>query len=128
MDNRIVKLVGIPWVLGGRDYTGADCVGLFLLAQRDLFSRPIQGEWLYDEATYADMSHTIPGELLRLGFSEAPFPAMDGDAIVIRIARHMHLGTVVAGHLLQTAENGKSAWGRLPRSGSRVTLYRYVRG
>jgi len=128
MDTRLTRLVGIPWVLGGRDYSGVDCVGLFLLVQKTLFCRDLAGVWIYDGATYAEASRAIPRELERLGFQEVAPPVLDGDAVVVRFGGLFHLGTVVRGRMLHTAEGARSGLTRVPRPGIRVGYYRMVRG
>ncbi len=36
----ILKYLTIPYVAGGRDYSGCDCYGLILLVRRDIFGKP----------------------------------------------------------------------------------------
>ena len=94
-------MIGIPWKTKGRDRDGIDCVGLALLAQKELYGReydfpfdydPETGDervlldWLEDIADEADVPHDGDLVIYRL-------PGADG------VVRH-HIGTVVDEALL----------------------------
>jgi hypothetical protein len=94
-------MIGIPWKAKGRDHDGIDCVGLALLAQKELFGREYEFPFDYDPETGDEsvLLHWLEGIA-----DEADTPR-DGDLIVYRMpgidgkASH-HIGTVVDGALL----------------------------
>lgn len=123
MTSRALSLTGIPWKVGGRDRCGVDCLGLALLAQRELFGRIIEDVWHYGESTYQAVSLTAPADLLMLGAVEVPQP-LDGDVAFLRIRYCGHLSTWVDGRLLTIYEGRPSMW-RKPMSGVPFRFFRF---
>lgn len=89
-------LVGIPWKVGGRDADGCDCVGLALLAQRELWGREIvlsPSEVRFDENDWPRESARI-ASVIRAHLHPAPGPLVGG-VVLLRIGGCHHLGTFV---------------------------------
>jgi len=122
MTSRALSLTGIPWKVGGRDRGGVDCLGLALLAQRELFGRIIEDVWHYGESTYQAVSLTAPVDLLMLGAVEVPQP-LDGDVAFLLLRGYGHLSTVVGEGLLTIFEGSRSLW----RKPGRTLPFRYFR-
>lgn len=123
MTSRALSLTGIPWKVGGRDRGGVDCLGLALLAQKELFGRHIEDIWRYDESTYRSASLSAPVDLLMLGAVEVAEP-LDGDVAFLRIRNWGHLSTWVDGRLLTIYEGRPSMW-RKPMSGVPFRFFRF---
>jgi len=122
MTSRALSLTGIPWKVGGRGRDGVDCLGLALLAQRELFGRHIEDVWRYDESTYRAVSLTAPADLLELGAVEVSEP-LDGDVAFLRVRDCGHLSTWIDGRLLTIYEGRPSIW-RKPMAWVRLRFYR----
>ncbi len=94
-------MIGIPWLAKGRDRSGIDCVGLALLAQRELYGREYAFPFDYDPETGDER---VLLDWLDCIADEADAPR-DGDLVVYRmpgadgVTRH-HIGTVVDEALL----------------------------
>ena len=94
-------MIGIPWKTKGRDRSGIDCVGLALLAQKELFGREYEFPFDYDPETGDE---NILLDWLEYIADEADIP-QNGDLVIYRmpgidgIVKH-HIGTVVGGALL----------------------------
>lgn len=97
-------MIGIPWKTKGRDRNGIDCVGLALLAQRELYGREYPFPFDYDpetgdESVLLEWLDSIADEV-----TDGDVPR-NGDLVVYRmpaadgVIRH-HVGTVVGGALL----------------------------
>jgi hypothetical protein len=72
-------LVGIPWVVGGRDLDGIDCVGLAILAQEVLCERDLSFPQEYGESDQYEKSVIIKEEVERLFIpAEVPEPGAVG--------------------------------------------------
>ena len=94
-------MIGIPWKTKGRDRDGIDCVGLALLAQKELFGREYEFPFDYDPET--------GDENILLGWmssiADEVNTAREGDLVIYRlpgidgVVRH-HIGTVVDDALL----------------------------
>jgi hypothetical protein len=94
-------MIGIPWKTKGRDRSGIDCVGLALLAQKELFGREYEFPFDYDPET--------GDENILLGWmssiADEVNTAREGDLVIYRlpgidgVVRH-HIGTVVDDALL----------------------------
>ncbi len=122
MSRALTRLIGIPWQLGGRTREGCDCLGLAILAQRELWNREIPDLWRYGCGTYREVSRTAPRDLLRMGTVEVGTPR-DGDVAFLLIRGYGHLSTVFGGALLTIYEGSRSLW-RKP--GTRLP-FRYFR-
>lgn len=94
-------MIGIPWLAKGRDRDGIDCIGLALLAQKELFGREYEFPFDYDpetgdESVLLDWLEDIADEVNT---------AHEGDLVIYRmpgidgIVKH-HIGTVVGEALL----------------------------
>ena len=96
-------MIGIPWKAKGRDRSGIDCVGLALLAQRELYGREYDFPFDYDskkgdESVLLDWLEDIADE------ADAPH---DGDLVIYRLPGadgvvRPHIGKVVDEPLLNT--------------------------
>lgn len=69
----LADLVGIPWVVHGRDLDGLDCVGLAVLAQKVLCGRDLDFPQDYGDKDQYEKSEIIKTEVERL-FSPAESP------------------------------------------------------
>lgn len=106
-------MIGIPWQSKGRDRHGIDCVGLALLAQKELFNREYDFTFDYDPLT--------DDESILINWVESIADrvdkAQDGDLIIYRMPvngenKH-HIATVVDGALLHIYPFKKSQMTRL---------------
>ena len=94
-------MIGIPWKAKGRDHNGIDCVGLAILAQKELFGREFSFPFDYDPETGDERVLLVWLEDIA---DEADVPH-DGDLVIYRlpgadgVVRH-HIGTVVDEALL----------------------------
>ena len=94
-------MIGIPWKTKGRDRDGIDCVGLALLAQKELFGREYEFPFDYDPETGDEK---ILLDWLEDIADEADIP-QNGDLVIYRmpgidgVVIH-HIGTVVDDALL----------------------------
>lgn len=94
-------MIGIPWKTKGRDRDGIDCVGLAILAQKELYGREYAFPFDYDPETGDER---VLLDWLKYIAYEVDVPH-DGDLVVYRmtgtdgVVRH-HIGTVVDGALL----------------------------
>lgn len=91
------ELIGIPWKVGGRDGHGCDCVGLALLAQRELWGRVFPFPHRYDPESDTGMEEALfqwLHEIARPVGGPAP-----GRLVVMRLkieARsYLHIGTLL---------------------------------
>jgi cell wall-associated NlpC family hydrolase len=105
------SLIGIPWKLGGRDRNGIDCLGLVILAERELFGVTIPDAWVYTEQDYGAVSLMAAAHMPELGYIPVDVPT-DGDIAYIEIAGHGHLGVWIGGAILTIVEGGRSSWKR----------------
>lgn len=90
------KAVGVPFVDGGRDYTGWDCYGELYVAYRDVLGIEIPAyRGAYKTAKQVDVLTGISEHELRTNWSKVERPQpMDG--ILIRIdGRPVHVGLVL---------------------------------
>ena len=90
------RLVGIPWRIGGRDETGTDCVGLALMAQRELWAREIvlsPSEVRFNENDWPRESARI-ASVIRAHLRPAPGPGV-GRVVLLRVGGCHHLATFV---------------------------------
>jgi len=91
-------MIGIPWQTKGRDHDGIDCVGLALLAQKELYGRAYPFPFDYDPETGDETTLLLWLE----GIADEVDEPQDGDLVIFRIPgveRH-HIGTVVGDALL----------------------------
>lgn len=96
-------LVGIPWKAGGRDADGCDCVGLALLAQRELWGREYPFPHRYDPESDAAMEEPLFRWLHEIARPVAdPAP---GRLVVMQMTmngvRYGHIGTILPGDPLR---------------------------
>lgn len=118
----ISGLIGIPWLLGGRTPEGCDCLGLAILAQRELFGKVVEDVWIYDRETYREVSRIAPRDIVRIGAGEVETPR-DGDVAFLLLRGYGHLSTVVGEGLLTIFEGSRSLW----RKPGRTLPFRYFR-
>lgn len=88
------KALDIPFKEQGRDYTGADCWGLIVLAYRDLFgiTLPSNDEYYKDVKNYKELAEALSH---REGWlpTEAP---VTGDVVLFNLSgRPFHIGLMV---------------------------------
>lgn len=105
-------MIGIPWKTKGRDRDGIDCVGLALLAQRELYGREYAFPFDYDPETGDER---VLLDWLDGIADEADVP-QNGDLVIYRLAgteKH-HIGTVVDEALLHIYPGKSSRKVRLP--------------
>lgn len=91
-------MIGIPWLAKGRNRSGIDCVGLALLAQKELYGRAYPFPFDYDPETGDEQ---ILLDWLE-GIADEVDDPQDGDLVIYRIPgveRH-HIGTLVGDALL----------------------------
>lgn len=101
-------MIGIPWKAKGRDRDGIDCVGLALMAQKELFGMEYNFPFDYDpmgddEGVLVKWISTIADRV------EEP---IEGDVVIYAIPHRSgikyHIGTVVSGGLLHIGPNSTS--------------------
>lgn len=122
MSRNLTRLIGIPWQVCGRNREGCDCLGLALMAQRELFARNIPDLWAYSLDSYQEVSLRVPMDLSALGAFEVGAP-VDGDVAFLLIRGFGHLSTAVGGGLLTIYERSRSLW----RKPGRRLPFRYFR-
>jgi hypothetical protein len=122
MSRNLTRLIGIPWQVCGRNREGCDCLGLALMAQRELFARNIPDLWVYSLDSYQEVSLRVPMDLSALGAFEVGAP-VDGDVAFLLIRGFGHLSTAVGGGLLTIYERSRSLW----RKPVRRLPFRYFR-
>lgn len=107
----LMSLVGIPWLAGGRDEAGIDCIGLALLAQKRLWGRHYPWPHNYipgrdtdqEEAIYSWLpSIAEPCDGPEVGGLVVMWLSVDGQPFG-------HIGTIVdTGRMLHTSPGGSS--------------------
>jgi cell wall-associated NlpC family hydrolase len=118
----IEVFIGIPWKIGGRDFSGIDCGGLCMLAGKLLFGINIPDLWVYDDTNNLKAAQKafswLSGEASNI---EEPD---DGDIVVFKTpSGYLHYGIVVNGRMLHISEGSKSKLSRIPR-GEHVSFWR----
>ena len=106
-------MIGIPWKTKGRDRHGIDCVGLALLAQKELYGHDYEFPFDYDPLT-DDESILINWVE---GIADKVDKPQDGDLIIYQMPcngepKH-HIATVVGGALLHIYPFKKSQMTRI---------------
>jgi len=91
-------LTGIPWRVGGRDYSGVDCLGLAYLAQRDLYGKEVNLSYIYKEENILSMSRTILKEMTKFTVP-VDIPRI-GDIVLLKFRSSLHIATYVDMDLL----------------------------
>lgn len=105
-------LTGIPWRVGGRDYSGVDCLGLAYLAQRDLYGKEVNLSYIYKEENILSMSRTILKEMTKFTVP-VDIPRI-GDIALLKFRSSLHIATYVDSDLLlHTSRNKESRLVRL---------------
>lgn len=122
MDESLSKLIGIPWKVHGRDYSGVDCGGLVILASRVLYGLTISDMWEYSERNNLQVAREAVNDLSL--FSDPIESAEDGAIAVMKFRHITHYGLVVGDRLLTVFESTSSHLRRLP---PRADFYR-IRG
>jgi cell wall-associated NlpC family hydrolase len=114
------RLVGIPWLPGGRSLNGADCLGLAILAQEILFERIVPDIWDFEPEKIFLESERIREEITKVMIPVSDYAP--GNVILFEFEAGLHLGTVVAPQLfLHIYEGQKSRVSRLtPAYKSRI--------
>lgn len=106
-------MIGIPWKTKGRDRHGVDCVGLALLAQKELYGHDYEFPYDYDPLT--------DDESILINWIESIANKVDkpqnGDLVIYRMPcngepKH-HIATVVDGALLHIYPFKKSQMTRI---------------
>ncbi len=95
--------IGLPYVKGGRNLKGVDCIGLFLLVEREHFGVEIEG---YDGPDWSGRRDVAAVAEAARAFA-ARFKEIDagservGDAILLRMTgQPIHIGCVIAPGLM----------------------------
>ena len=122
MDESLSKLIGIPWKVHGRDYSGVDCGGLVILASRVLYGLSVPDMWEYTEENNLQTAREAVNDLSL--FSDPIGSAEDGAIAVMKFRHITHYGLVVGDRLLTVFESTSSHLRRLP---PRADFYR-IRG
>lgn len=122
----MTEFIGIPYLEGGRDYTGVDCWGLVLLFYRDFF-----GEDLVDPANGKAVSQDEAARLMdveKATIQAAPVPVPEiGDiALMAFRGRPIHVGVYVGNgrllHVMKGIDSVIESW-ESPRLRGRVRGY-----
>lgn len=122
MDKELTKLIGIPWKVHGRDYSGVDCGGLVILASRVLYGLTIPDMWEYGAENNLQVARDAVNDLSL--FSDPTENAEDGAIAVMKFKDVFHYGLVVKGKILTiSGEKQKSLMRRIPTH-YKVTFYR----
>lgn len=122
MDKSLSTLIGIPWKVHGRDYSGVDCGGLVILASRVLYGLTVPDMWEYGAENNLQVAREAVNDLSL--FSDPIEAAEDGAIAVIKFKNITHYGLVVGDRLLTVFESTSSHLRRLP---PRADFYR-IRG
>lgn len=96
----------VPFVIGGRDWSGWDCWGLIFVAFRDVFARPIAsyGSEYDAHLNYGEIAELIARE--KSEWNKVSDPAT-GDVGLYRVGRYAsHVGLVVPGGRVLHCEGG----------------------
>ncbi len=96
------SFVGIPWRVGGRSFDGIDCVGLALLAQRELWGRELSFPWDYNPERDVNLETAICQWIPHV------LPACDAPVIggvvvfefVINKVGYKHIATIIDRNLI----------------------------
>lgn len=96
--------IGVPFVIGGREFTGWDCWGLVYVAYRDVFNIGIGrfDDEYTENVTFNELAALISRE--KPAWSEVDQP-MPGDISLYRVGRYeSHIGLVLPGNRLLHCE------------------------
>ena len=96
------SFVGIPWRVGGRGFDGIDCVGLALLAQRELWGREYPFPWRYNPEKDVSLESVMYDWLPTIS-TPCAAPVVGGIAVVelaVSGVRYKHLATIVEPNLM----------------------------
>lgn len=105
--------VGIPWILGGREKSGADCWGLAVMVLGDVFG-VIINRFDGDKSSGDDLVRIIESETSGPDWVLTESPS-DGDVCIMKTlgnGRPEHIGVYVGGmiiHALGINQQGSSA-------------------
>ena len=122
MDKELTRLIGIPWKVGGRDYTGVDCGGLVILASLKLYNIYIPDMWVYTKDNNFEVARNALNDLQL--FADPIDHVEEGAIVVLTIKDAVHYGLAVQGKYLTIFEKTRSHMRRfVPRS----TYYRVRR-
>lgn len=113
MDKNVGCFIGLPWKVGGRDFSGVDCGGLTILASRILFGKEIPDRWVYDSTTNLEATNQALTELPT--FADEVSAPQDGDIAVFELRNSVHFGLVVGGRMLHIANDRTSRLCRIPK-------------
>lgn len=109
-------MIGIPWKSKGRDRHGIDCVGLALLAQKELFNKEYEFPFDFDPLTDDE---SVLVEWVK-SISDRVSKPQDGDLVIYSIpykgAPKYHIGTVIDGNLLNISPDRTSRISRLHKN------------
>jgi len=111
MDEKLISMIGIPWKLGGRDRGGIDCLGLVILAERELFGVRIPDLWNYNGQSYGEISRKSADIMDSLGYLRVKVPE-NGDIALLELGGFGHLGVWIEGGVLSIVEKRTSTWKR----------------
>lgn len=96
LDDFVRRSIGVPFLIGGRDYTGWDCWGLILIAYRDVFKIQLgsYSDEYNEDVTYNELANLIDAE--KPSWVPVVGKPRDGDVSLYRIGRHSsHVALVV---------------------------------
>ena len=96
------SFVGIPWRVGGRGFDGLDCVGLALLAQRELWGREYPFPWDYNPERDVALE-TVMYDWLPTISTPCADPVVVGIVVIeltVSGMRYKHLATVVDDNMM----------------------------
>lgn len=113
----IIKFLGIPYIIGGRDYTGCDCYGLVYLYLKE------QGQQLpvYDFTYVFEDACELINEKKPLLVGESLITPKENCIVLFYRGRHpTHMGVYVDGGVLHTTQKYDSVYEKI----SVLTRYR----
>jgi cell wall-associated NlpC family hydrolase len=95
--------IGIPYVVGGRDFDGVDCYGLVKLVYAMEYSETLP-DWLTDQMDMREKAKSIESAVTSGEFTAVENPK-DGDFVICYRAKAAHhLGLYYAGSVLHAYE------------------------
>lgn len=102
----IERAIGVPFVVGGREWSGWDCWGLVYVAYRDVFGIEISRlDHEYDEtASYEELQRVVTRE--RVEWNDVSRPDI-GDISLFRVSKfETHVALVVGwGQMIHTIKS-----------------------
>ena len=99
------EYVGIPYVWGGRSYSGLDCYGLCKLVYAEQYGFDDLPDWLGDEIDLRGRESEIAKAVCSGNFEELEQPVDGCFAVCYRSKVAYHMGIFIGGGVLHSHRN-----------------------